>query len=153
MNNLDKLKSCALEINNLLNKYVELHNKVLKEAGTFRSVFRKVDFQGLYNEAKILSNDFMSKEIEIRELGNEINNSLTSLQKEFFDCTLGYFEALLKTVDLLFRKIELLYNRSQNKETLSWNNFNRISKEYNESINGYLEFGTNLNKLYKEMFV
>lgn len=152
MNNLVKLKSCAFEINNLLNQYVGLHNKVSKEASTFQSLFRKVDFQGLYSDVEILLKDFISKKIEIKELKNEIYDSLTPLQKGFFDCTLGYFEALLKTVNLLFSKVELLYNRSQNKDTLSWSDFSCISREYNESINGYLEFGKNLNKLYKEIF-
>jgi hypothetical protein len=152
MDNLDKLKFCILEVNDLLSQYIEIHNKVLKSAGTFRSLFRKVDFQELRNDIGMLLKDFISKDTEIGELRSDIYNSLTPLQKEFFDCFSGYSEALLKTVNLLFKQVELLYNRSKNEDTLGWSGFSRISKEYNESINGYLVFGKILNKLYKEIY-
>jgi len=150
MDNLDKLKSCLFEVHNLLSQYIEVHNKVLRNTGTFRSLFRKVDFPELHNDASILLKDFIYKDTEIGKLKNEIYSSLTPLQKEFFDSFSSYFGALLKTVSLLFRKIELLYNRSQNKDTLSWGDFSCISREYEESINNYLEFGKVLNRLSKD---
>lgn len=152
MNSVDKIKSYVFEVNNLLSQYIEIHNKVLKGVGTFQSLFRKVDFQGLYTDIDTLLKDFISKNNEIGELKNNIYNSLAPLQKEFFDCFFEYFQALLKTVSLLFKKVELLYNRSQNKDTLSWGDFSRVSKEYEESINSYLKLGMVLNKLYKEMY-
>ncbi len=152
MDFLDKLKSCIFEVNNLLSQYIEIHNKVLKSAGTFQSLFKKVDFQELHNDMGILLKDFASKDIEIGELRNEIYNSLTPPQKELFDCFSGYSGALLKTVNLLFKKVELLYNRSKNEGTLGWGYFSRISREYNESINDYLEFGKILNRAYKEIY-
>lgn len=152
MNNLDKLKSYIFEVNNLLTQYIEAHNKVSKNAGTFRSLFRKVDFQKIYNDIDTLLKDFVFEDTKIGESKKEIYDSLTLLQKEFFDSFYTYFVALLNTVNLLFRKVGLLYIRSQNKDTLSWGDFSRISREYEESINNYLKFGKILNKLYKGIY-
>ena len=42
MNNTKILKELSLEVNDLLTEYIQLHDKISKEGGTFSSLFKKV---------------------------------------------------------------------------------------------------------------
>lgn len=54
MTNEEKLEAIAYEINYLLTEYIAIHNKVLKEAGSFWSLFKRVNFQGISDDTKTI---------------------------------------------------------------------------------------------------
>jgi len=68
------LKTYALRVNELLPSYVHLHDKILKVSGTFKSIFRRIDFEQLYNDSTILLNQ-----------SNFFNNELIAYNSKTFD--------------------------------------------------------------------
>ena len=153
MNNKEKLESIAFEINDLLTEYIAIHNKVLKEASSFLSLFKRVNFQGLCDDIKTILLKFNSKQKELGEFKSSLYDDLTQSQKDFFNCLTEYIDALAETVDALYKKVNLCYQRSQNKIVLSFEELQGVDKHYQECVSKYSRIGQKLNELYKLMEV
>src|SRR3989344_6024831 len=98
------LISQANEIAQLLHEYVVFRNKLLQSAGTFKSLFKGVDFSTLYKEIDKVKIKFERKEQELREIKEEFYGNFADISREFFDTLKSYFNALFEAV----KKLNLL---------------------------------------------
>ena len=98
------LKAHAIKVYNLLTKYVELHNTLLKLQATFfsvlRNIFKPIDFGETCNNSLDL----------LREIENELNELLEieciilkedKNEKCYYDCLVSFLITLASTVNIL----------------------------------------------------
>jgi hypothetical protein len=145
------LQATAFEISDLLTEYIAVHNRILKKAGSFLSLFRWVNFKELYDDTEIILSKFNSISEKVDSLKTELYDDLPQNQKEFFDCLSDYVDALTNTVYSLHTKVNLLCQRSQNKTSLSFKELQAADKDYQECINNYMRIGDKLNELYGQI--
>ena len=143
----------AFEVEDLLKVYVEVHNRCLKEAGSFWSLFKNTDFSDLLNSAKAISRKFDNKHTELNSFKQRNYELLHSVEKQFFNSLLEYVLALTDTNHKLVELYDALYLRSVNKEGLSWLKYRSLGKKYEEARKNYLSIGEKLQKHYRSLDV
>lgn len=145
-----KLKSEAWEVNGLLSDYIKFHNYVNKEAGSLKSLLKKVDFDELFHDAYEIYLSMKYKHEELIKLKEEILSCLTKEQNDFFQSLITYSSKLVNTTNILsdnlLRMSEAAKDRKNKK--LSWEEFKENQDRYQESIKEYLEVGGLLNKIF-----
>jgi len=96
-----KLRDEAWEVNDLLSEYIEVHERVIKEAASFQSLFKKVDFEKLFNDSYgifLMINEHYEHLLELKQ---EIFTQLTPDQKKYLNLLIEYVNALLNTTKFL----------------------------------------------------
>lgn len=136
----------------LLDRYISLHNKRLNTAGSFISLFKKIDFQKIYEEINDLFLDFDDTRSNIQALyGNY--GEYTYIQQEYYDIFETYFTALFDAVKILHvlanRQVELSKGLAREKLTLQENL--SLEKTYQENIKVYRELGEELNLSFEKL--
>jgi len=149
MKNRQLLNKLVLEVNELLSLYIDVHNRRLKEVGTFFSLFRRVNFKGIYLTTQFLLKQFEEKKEEFENLQETHYQDFALRERELFNCLLEYFNALHKTCINLSALAHAQYLRSENKRKLSFAENKQLENVYKSSIDKYLASGERLNKLYK----
>jgi len=152
MNNKEILKETAVKVNALLTEYVEVHDKILKDAASFSSLFKHVNFKELYDDTITIHSKFYYKKEVISNMKDTMYDYLTRIEKEFFNCLSDYVDALIKTTEILSAQMKLLYDRSENKIKLSYKEYITVNKQYQESVGEYLKIGGRLNDLYSKLY-
>lgn len=142
-----QLKDEALVVNDLLTQYVDLHNNFLKSAGTFSSLFRKVDFRKLAGDIYFLFEKFRDEKTKLEALQKQKGNEE---EMQFAECLLRYTVALTETVHLLFTMAHALQEKAEGNK-LSFSEHMENDKKYKESIQVYTKYGEELNNLYKAL--
>lgn len=142
---ITELKNEALVVNDLLTQYVELHNNFLKSAGTFSSLFRKVDFKKLAGDIYFLFEKFRDEKTKLEDIQNQEGEEE---EKQFSKCLFQYTEALTETVHLLYVLAHALQEKAEGNK-LSFSEHMENDKRYKESIQTYMKYGEELNTLYK----
>jgi len=142
-----ELKNEALVVNDLLTQYVELHNNFLKSAGTFSSLFRKVDFKKLAGDIYFLFEKFRDEKTKLDKLQSQAESEK---EEQFTACLFLYTEALTETVHLLFIMAHALQEKAEGKR-LSFQEHMGNDKKYKNSIQVYLKIGEELNNLYQTL--
>ncbi len=149
------LISQANEIAQLLNEYVISHNKMLQSAGTFKSLFKSVDFSTMYKEIDTVKTNFEQKANELKDIKEKYYGNFANVSIEFFDALESYFNALFDMVIqlhlLIFRLCETSKGFFGNKQKLSWSEYSKLTKIYDEKVKAYSELGGKLNKAYQEL--
>ena len=152
MDSSSKLRELAFEVNNLLSQYIEIHNRRIKQFGTFSSLFKKKDYKGLDEEATTIYLKTSVKNKEISELKeSEFYEDLSLDEKDFFVELVQYVEALTQTTFLLSETVSLEYKRSQNMISLPLNEFTKKQKEYEEARRTCQNIGVQLQRLYAKL--
>ena len=151
MNNTEILKKLSFEVNDLLSEYIQLHDKILKKGGTFRSLFRKVDFEKMLNDCYEILSKFEIKREEILSFKKQSGNDLKDNEKKYLNQLMSFFDKLLLTINLLLNKQQLLYKKSK-KEKIIWQEYNNAENQYKKSIDDYLVEAQNLNNLNSLIF-
>lgn len=149
-------KSCliiqAFEVEALLKKYVQIHDKRFKTAGTFKSLFRKINFEEIYKEIDELYQDFEEKRVEIMAMEGDYSE-YTKAQQDFYDILVGYYSALFEAVEMLHlisnKQNELSKGLGKDKLTLS-ENLN-LEKKYKEKIEAYMSLGGKLDVSFQRL--
>lgn len=144
MNGGEELKQVALIVNDLLTEYVNLHNYYLKSAGTFSSLFIKVDFARISGDAYFLFEKFREERNRLEETKNEVQGNK---EKEFAECLFFYTKSLTETTHLLFVLLHALEGKAKGNK-LSFGEHMVNDKKYQKSIETYMEYGQRLNLLY-----
>lgn len=141
---LEELKDESLHVDNLLTQYIDLHNAFLKSTGTFMSLFRKIDFKRLTGDSYFLFEKLRDERNKLEQLKDRVQNNQ---EREFAGCLFLYAKALTETVYLLFIMFNALKEKAEgNKLSLSEHMEN--NKKYQKSIEVYMSYGNELNKLY-----
>lgn len=142
----------AFEVDALLKKYVDIHNKRLKAARTFVSLFKKVDFKAILDEVNDIFWEFNQKRVEVAGLRGDYSEYSTT-QQHFCDIMESYFDSLFEAVEMLQLLADKQYQLSQGlgKGKLTLKEDLELEKKYKEKIRAYTNLGTSLNKSFKEM--
>lgn len=140
----------ATEVNQLLTEYIAVHNEMNKKSG-FTSLFRKIDFSELLQNAKAVYIKTDNKIQELNLVKKEKYNGFNIIEKQFFDCLLEYSLALKSTAKKLVALLEALYKRANNENKLSWKTYKTISKEYDDSTKHYAKLGQDLMTQYNRL--
>jgi len=152
MNSKEKINIYSFDVNDLLTDSININDKFIKEAGTIASLFKKVDFQSLYNEIGELLIRMKAKLEEIINFSNENKNYLTHDLAVYLDFLIKYLSSLFNSISILNRNVGHLYEKSQRTGKFSlWQQF-RESRDLNKSIEEYQKIGIKLNQYYKAMY-
>lgn len=145
----------AKEISQLLTDYIEVHDQMLQSAGTFKSLFKSVDFLKIHKDIGKVKANFEKKAQELKDIKEEHYGSLADVSMDFFDALEGYFNALFEAVKQLSVLSFRLYNTSKgvihNKQKLSWSEYSQLRKVYEEKVKGYVDLGGKLNQAYQAL--
>jgi len=141
------------EVAQLLNEYINAHNKMYRSAGTFESLFKSIDFTSLCNESFEVMSSFERKSDELKRIKEKLYGNFAKTSKEFFEALDSYFNALFDTVKqlhlLMFRLCETSKGIVNNKRRLSWTEYSQLTKEYDEKVKRYIDLGDKLNRAYR----
>jgi hypothetical protein len=133
----ETIKYHVLDINELFTAYIELHDYILKSSSTFLSLFKKVDFDDIYNRTKKLLSQFNQKKGELINLQNNFNNTVPKEYIQYFNQLYTFFERLYETVSLLNEKqYKLLLKSKGNK--YSYKYFIERENKYKKAIELYM---------------
>jgi len=146
----NELKSIAIEVNDILSRYIEIHDDVFKFSWRkiipLPFVFKSIDFNDVHTQVKqILS--------ELETCNEQINGLIENIaQKEsrFAHFLSEYCIALIETVSLLKEILYQLYLKSQNSNEYSLSEYNKHCDLYKKAVDKYSSMGNRLNELYAE---
>lgn len=144
---IEELKNSASIVNNLLTKYIELHNSYLKSTGSFWSIFRKINFVGMSGDAYLLFEQLRDERNKIEKLKSDTSGGS---EKDFAEKLFEYTKALTETVHLLFVLLHAL-NEKAKGEKLSMSEHAENNKRYQQSIKNYMKHGEELNRIYSKL--
>ena len=144
--NGELLKTYALRANELLSSYAHLHDKILKVSGTFISIFKRINFEQLYNDSTILLDQFNSFNDELNAYNSKSFDEISKDQKIYLNQLLAFISKLNITLQILEKRQFLLYKKSQG-ENYNWNEYSSVEQQYKDSIEEYMEEGKRLNEL------
>lgn len=147
----EALRLQALEVNELLSRYVSVHDSSIKEAGTVSSLFRGVDFKGLYEDAVGLNSLCLKKLTQLKSLETEAYHQMDKGEQAYFECLILFTRRLSETVALLEKRQELLYLKTQGGD-YSYQGHKALNEQYDNSIQQYLVVGQRLNELKHLVF-
>ncbi|EKD79726.1 MAG: hypothetical protein ACD_40C00331G0009 [uncultured bacterium] len=142
----------AYQVNDLLGKYIKIHDHRLKTTGSFRSLFNKVDFEQIFNFVNDLYLEFDDKYRDIVAMRGDYPE-YTKVQQTYLGCLEDYFECLFDAVKIL----HVIANRQNDlskgfakgiltlTENLDWD------KKYREGIEKYRSKGSKLNTAFDKL--
>ena len=139
-----RLRELADKSGDLLDRYLEVDEDIVKQSGTFRSLFGRVHFDKLLERARGLQPDFKSFVAEVSRFQSENRTALSKEQLEFLDLLESYSRALLDTVNALVDRQHAAFEASKGaaKSKLTWLDFKRFQADYEASIRRYAELGS-----------
>jgi hypothetical protein len=134
------LKIYALRANGLLASYLRLHEKILKVSGTFKSIFKRINFEQLYSDSAILLDQSNSFNNELNAYNSKSFDKLSEDQKIYINQLLAFTGKLNITLQILEKRQLLLYTKSLG-EDYNRNEYSSIEQQYKDSIGEYMDEG------------
>lgn len=147
MESIQDLKEVALEVNNLLLKYIDIHNNFIKSSGTFWSIFIKIDFRLLSGDAYSIFEKLKVIELKLSKIKNIFKNDQ---EIEFAECLYQYTKALTDTVYMLFILLNALKEKAEGGKLSLTEHFEN-NKKYQQMIKVYTDYGEKLNIIYSDL--
>ena len=146
-----KLKLIAVEVNELLSRYIEINDDIFKFSWRkiipLPFIFKPIDFVHLHSRTKqILS--------QLETCSQQINSLIEDLVQEeshFAHFLSEYCMALIETVSLLKEIIYHLRLKSEGSEKYSLTEHNKQCNLYKNAVDKYRTMGNQLNELYQEI--
>ncbi len=140
------LKEQALEINELLSLYIKVHDSIFKKSATFRSLFKRVDFNDIYNQTENLLSHFNQKRQELVNIKSNFYETMSEEYRQYFQQLFTFFERLYETVVLLKDRQYQLLLKSKG-EKYSFKEYMEIEDKYKKSVEIYMAEGQKLNSI------
>ncbi len=146
----------AFELEDLLKRYVKIHDLRLQEGGTLKSLLKNiflhipVDFKRFYILISILNEQFAQKKIDLTEMLTDFER-YSKIQQNFYLALIKYFTALHETVStlvILAKKQYELSNSYKNSD-LSLRENIQLENLYKEKIRVHLALGKELNDSFQ----
>jgi len=124
----------------LAQEFVGFRNRMNKEAGTFLSSFRKIDYEAINMGAIGLETRSLALRDKVRLVAGS-----DMLLKALHD----YAEALSEAVRLTRQKTDLMLQLSRNPAAVSHSEFNSLADEENQALRRCQSTGDSLTSLYR----
>ncbi len=106
------LKIYALRAKGLLTSYLRMHDKILKVSGTFKSLFKRINFEQLYSDSTILLTQSNFFNNELNAYNSRSFDKLSEDQKIYINQLLAFTSKLNITLQILEKRQLLLYTKS-----------------------------------------
>ena len=145
-----QLKKHTESIFKLAHEFVAVREQTNKTAGTFRSLFYKINFQNLHDSAIDIEGRIKEKAIIIQDFKKQEKDIADETEKHL-TYIVSYLEALKEATYILTQKLNLLTLGAQNKRSLRWTEFNAICKEERVALERCQKTGDSLTKLYSKL--
>lgn len=148
-----KIVDVSWRVNDLLSKYVGIHNKTFKTSIRHTipipGIFKAIDFGALEQEAVSLLPKFQNCKAEIDELLPNCGNT----EKQYLKLLSSYMEALINTVNYFVVVLSALYAKSQSfvNSDYDWKNYKSDLAKYERSVQEYQVIGAKLNELFERI--
>lgn len=143
------LKLIAVQINELLGKYIEIHDAVFKLSWRkiipLPFIFKRVDFGHLHTGAEQILSQLGTCDQRI----NNLTEGLTQQENRFAHFLSEYCVALIETVSLLRGILDQLHLKSEDSGRYSLTEYNRECDLYKNAVDKYSAMGNQLNELYR----
>jgi hypothetical protein len=157
--NRDNIKRLAQSVGAELAAYIDVHNRIFKQASTLTSVFknlfgRGVPMEQLLADTERLLPSVASVRAEVSAFRESSASSLGADERRYVDLLAGYAQALEQTVQALLARQQLLAQGSQGgrKNPMTWEAFQTANREYEKSIEVYKRIGLDLNNAAPTVF-
>lgn len=154
----NQLTYLAFKVEAILKRYVVVHDKRLKTAGSLISLLKnlifhiQVNFAQIYEEIDEVYQDFNRLITRLIEMKNDYQ-IYTKIQQDFYNNLVDYSDALLETIKAL-----RVVASKQNELSKGWENGKLTLKEdlnleklYQEKILGYMRLGGKLNNSFQQL--
>jgi hypothetical protein len=140
------LRDQAYQTNDMLSSYILLHNKIIKNTSSLKSLFKKVDFEGPYEESKEMFLLCVKKKEELYELQNKIQKTHSKEEKTYLGQLIHLAEKISKASELLVKRQKMHFLKSKGDST-EWQRFSALQKEYKNAIQECMAEKEKLNQL------
>lgn len=154
------LKSLIWDITEAQTDLINLGNDTLKQTGSFVSWVKchllgiRLPFKSLSDRADSLDTIFTDLRSKLNSFKNSNSKQLTEQDKQAFELTCEFAEALSLTASVLKTTQAKYLSASQGKRKLSFREVCEDSQQYNESTRRYFELSGRLqphiNRIFKE---
>lgn len=142
MNKNEEVKQFAIQINDLLNEYVKIHDSLFHFS--WRRIFKPINFAELQTKASGILN-----------LLERIKGGISAVLNEFLEndnelvvFLSQYCSALIITLKNLEELLHQRNLKSQNSGNYNFKKHTQLIKEYENSVSNYVSMGAKLNHLY-----
>jgi len=142
------LKRHAEELFVLAHAFVTVREGINKSAGTFRSLFQKIDFKELLVRANTIETGIAEKAQEIAALKATVEAENDGHAQRFYSQLVAYVEALSNAARVLSEKMVLLSERAGNRRRLSVRDFIETTKSERVSLEACQSTGDILTEMF-----
>lgn len=150
----EQIKNLAWDINDGLSEYIDIHDRIIKEAASFKSFLknifsRPVPMSQLLKEAESLMPMWGIILKKISKFYDESYSLIDENEKHYFDILYKYAKSLNQTVVVLVERQILLSERSRGgkNNSVNWKAYQEAENKYESTIQKYKELGEDLNNL------
>ena len=145
----EELKLIAVGVNEILSRYIEIHDAVfkfsLRKIIPFPFIFKPIDFGHLQSGAE----QILSQLEKCNQQINSLIESLTQKERDFAHFLSEYCVTLIETVSLLRGILHQLHLKSQGSGKYILTEYNRQCDLYKNAVDKYSAMGNRLNELYR----
>lgn len=146
----NELKSIAIKVNDLLSRYIGIHDVVFKFSWRkiipLPFIFKTTDFNSLHIQAKQIFSELETCHEQIDDLIEKTAHK----ESRFAHFLSEYCISLIETVSLLKKILYQLYLKSQDSKEYGLGEYNKQCNLYKKAVNKYSNMGGRLNELYAE---
>ena len=152
MDHRQQIQDLAHTVGRGLTAYIDVHDRIFKEASTLTSVVvnifgRGVPMSQLLHEAERLQPLWGHIRRQLDEFWTASASLLTSHERGYLQLLVSYTDAMSKTVDTLVDRQRLLNEGSKTLKgkPMTWEAFQEKSRAYHTAVEAYKAIGNDLN--------
>ncbi len=156
----DQLRAAARAVHTGLLAYIEVHDRIMKNQGTFKSVVKNLIGRGtpmdvLLAEAVSLRPTWLDINSQLSQLRSSVGPSMDDDERAYCELLSGYAVALGRTVDLLIERQQMLLARSGGGggKAVTWDQYQAAEARYAAAVAHYMEIGGRLNRANRQLGV
>lgn len=154
-NIINELIKIGEEVNNLLSRYIEVHDKLNKTSWRniipIPFIFKKIGFEELHNQAVAILAELKEIDLKLEEITKEEEKEITEKEGKFYICLCLFNRALIDTVALLKRILDKLNKQSNSSFKYNIKDYKEDLDLYERARSKYITIGSELNPLFKGM--
>ena len=139
-------------MNDGLTAYITMHDRIFKEAATFKSFLKNifghaVPMSQLLEDAERLIPIWNGITEKIASFGSEAYSSMDEDERCYYDILNRYAQAVNETVVALVERQKMLNERSKGgrNNPVNWSVYQEAEKTYESAIQKYMAIGQELN--------
>ena len=148
----DQIRDLASTVSEGMTVYVAIHDRILKESATFKSLLRNmfgraVPMPQLLQDAEGLVPIWNGITEKIASFGSETYSSMDEDERFYFEILNRYAQAVNETVLALVERQKLLNDDSKSirNNPLKWSRIKEAERTYESAFQKYMAIGQELN--------